>query len=114
MMTQAPSEKKTKGTMKRSEKSEDSEFSGINLHFQDGEEEEVKHERREIGRLENAVKEMERKTVALEGKLIEMYGIKEQRSCIAQLEKHLKVKTAEADVLSITVNSLTARRGRNF
>ncbi|XP_034673472.1 protein CHUP1, chloroplastic-like [Vitis riparia] len=62
----------------------------------------------EIGILQNAVKEMERKRRTLEGKLLEMYGIKEQRSYIAQLQKHLKVKTEEVDFLSITVNSLRA------
>ncbi|CBI15407.3 unnamed protein product, partial [Vitis vinifera] len=62
----------------------------------------------EIEILQNAVKEMERKRRTLEGKLLEMYGIKEQRSYIAQLQKHLKVKTEEVDFLSITVNSLRA------
>ena len=108
------------------------EVTHINLHFQVEEEEEIKGsttrrkmeqnlnlpKRRESGNpqditgeieiLQNAVKEMERKRRTLEGKLLEMYGIKEQRSYIAQLQKHLKVKTEEVDFLSITVNSLRA------
>ncbi|KAJ9677093.1 hypothetical protein PVL29_022207 [Vitis rotundifolia] len=108
------------------------EVTHINLHFQVEEEEEIKGsttrrkmeqnlnlpKRRESGNTQdipgeieipqNVVKEMERKRMTLEGKLLEMYGIKEQRSHIAQLQKHLKVKTEEVDILSITVNSLRA------
>ncbi|KAI3452981.1 hypothetical protein Pfo_009644 [Paulownia fortunei] len=59
-------------------------------------------------RLRNLVKELEEREVNLEGELLEYYGLKEQESSIAELQKQLKIKTVEIDMLNITINSLQA------
>ncbi|KAI3467148.1 hypothetical protein Pfo_023811 [Paulownia fortunei] len=64
----------------------------------------------ELERLRNLVKELEEREVKLEGELLEYYGLKEQESSIAELQKQLKIKTVEIDMLNITINSLQAER----
>ncbi|KAK4493201.1 hypothetical protein RD792_017938, partial [Penstemon davidsonii] len=64
----------------------------------------------ELERLRNLVKEFEEREVKLEGELLEYYGLKEQESSISELQKQLKIKTVEIDMLNITINSLQAER----
>ncbi|KAL8518319.1 hypothetical protein ACS0TY_009620 [Phlomoides rotata] len=64
----------------------------------------------ELERLRNLVQELEEREVKLEGELLEYYGLKEQESSIAELQKQLKIKTVEIDMLNITINSLQAER----
>ncbi|PKA62049.1 Protein CHUP1, chloroplastic [Apostasia shenzhenica] len=64
----------------------------------------------ELERLRNLVQELEEREVKLEGELLEYYGLKEQESDIAELQKQLKIKTLEIDMLNITINSLQAER----
>ncbi|KAH9611684.1 hypothetical protein KSS87_017402 [Heliosperma pusillum] len=64
----------------------------------------------ELERLRDLVKEMEEREVRLEGELLEYYGLKEQESGLVELQKQLKIKTVEIDMLKVTVNSLQAER----
>ncbi|KAK4430168.1 protein CHUP1, chloroplastic [Sesamum alatum] len=64
----------------------------------------------ELERLRDLVKELEEREVKLEGELLEYYGLKEQESSIAELQKQLKIKTVEIDMLNITISSLQAER----
>lgn len=64
----------------------------------------------ELERLRNLVKELEEREVKLEGELLEYYGLKEQESDITELQRQLKIKTVEIDMLNITINSLQAER----
>ncbi|KAK7306968.1 hypothetical protein VNO77_39626 [Canavalia gladiata] len=64
----------------------------------------------ELDRLRRLVKELEEREVKLEGELLEYYGLKEQESDIVELQRQLKIKTVEIDMLNITINSLQAER----
>ncbi|KAJ4834265.1 Protein chup1, chloroplastic [Turnera subulata] len=64
----------------------------------------------ELERLRNLVKELEDREVKLEGELLEYYGLKEQESDITELQRQLKIKTVETDMLNITINSLQTER----
>lgn len=64
----------------------------------------------EVERLRNLVKELEEREVKLEGELLEYYGLKEQETDFTELQKQLKIKTVEVDMLNITINSLQAER----
>lgn len=64
----------------------------------------------ELERLRNLVKELEDREVKLEGELLEYYGLKEQETDIADLQKQMKMKTAEIDMLNITISSLQTER----
>lgn len=64
----------------------------------------------ELERLRQLVKELEEREVKLEGELLEYYGLKEQESDIVELQRQLKIKTVEIDMLNITINSLQAER----
>lgn len=64
----------------------------------------------ELERLRSLVKELEEREVKLEGELLEYYGLKEQESDIVELQRQLKIKTVEIDMLNITINSLQAER----
>ncbi|PHT67493.1 Protein CHUP1, chloroplastic [Capsicum annuum] len=64
----------------------------------------------ELERLRNLVKELEEREVKLEGELLEYYGLKEQESDILELQKQLKIKTVEIDMLNITINTLQAEK----
>ncbi|XP_022150657.1 protein CHUP1, chloroplastic [Momordica charantia] len=64
----------------------------------------------ELERLRNLVKELEEREVKLEGELLEYYGLKEQESDITELQRQLKIKAVEIDMLNITINSLQAER----
>lgn len=64
----------------------------------------------ELERLRLLVKELEEREVKLEGELLEYYGLKEQESDIVELQRQLKIKTVEIDMLNITINSLQAER----
>ncbi|KAK4357559.1 hypothetical protein RND71_023169 [Anisodus tanguticus] len=64
----------------------------------------------ELERLQNLVKELEEREVKLEGELLEYYGLKEQESDILELQKQLKIKSVEIDMLNITINTLQAEK----
>ncbi|KAJ4787889.1 Hydroxyproline-rich glycoprotein family protein [Rhynchospora pubera] len=64
----------------------------------------------ELERLRRLVKELEEREVKLEGGLLEYYGLKEQESDVVELQKQLKIKQVEIDMLNITINSLNAER----
>ncbi|XP_044489797.1 protein CHUP1, chloroplastic [Mangifera indica] len=65
---------------------------------------------REMERLRNLVKELQEREVKLEGELLEYYGLKEQESDVVELQRQLKIKTVEIDMLNININSLQAER----
>lgn len=64
----------------------------------------------ELERLRNLVKELEEREVKLEGELLEYYGLKEQESDILELQKQLRIKSVEIDMLNITINTLQAEK----
>ncbi|XP_073139894.1 protein CHUP1, chloroplastic [Henckelia pumila] len=64
----------------------------------------------ELERLRRLVKELEEREVKLEGELLEYYGLKEQESSIVELQKQLKIKSVEIDMLNVTINTLQAER----
>lgn len=64
----------------------------------------------ELERLRNLVREMEEREVKLEGELLEYYGMQEQESDIAELQKQLKMKTVEMNMLNVSINTLQAER----
>lgn len=66
----------------------------------------------ELERMRNLVKELEEREVKLEGELLEYYGLKEQESDVIELQRQLKIKTVEIDMLNITINSLQSERKR--
>lgn len=65
---------------------------------------------RELERLRNLVMELQEREVKLEGELLEYYGLKEQEYDIVELQRQLKIKIVEVDMLNITINSLQAER----
>ncbi|KAK1566789.1 hypothetical protein Q3G72_004298 [Acer saccharum] len=71
---------------------------------------EIANNSKELERLRNLVKELEEREEKLEGELLEYYGLKEQESDIVELQRQLKIKTVEIDMLNITINSLQAER----
>lgn len=71
---------------------------------------EMANNENELERLRNLVKDLEEREVKLEGELLEYYGLKEQESDIVELQRQLKIKTVEIDMLNITINSLQAER----
>ncbi|XP_047094646.1 protein CHUP1, chloroplastic-like [Lolium rigidum] len=64
----------------------------------------------EMERLRSLVQELEEREVKLEGELLEYYGLKEQETDVTELQKQLKIKTVEVDMLNITISSLQAER----
>ncbi|CAL0299738.1 unnamed protein product [Lupinus luteus] len=64
----------------------------------------------ELEYLRNLVKELEEREVALEGELLEYYCWKEQEPDILELERQLKIKTVEIDMLNVTMDSLLEER----
>lgn len=64
----------------------------------------------EMERLRGLVRELEEREVKLEGELLEYYGLKEQETDVTELQKQLKIKTVEVDMLNITISSLQAER----
>ncbi|XP_058180922.1 protein CHUP1, chloroplastic [Rhododendron vialii] len=64
----------------------------------------------ELERLRSLVRELEEREVKLEGELLEYYGLKEQESDVTELQRQLKIKTVEIDMLNITIKSLQAER----
>ncbi|KAF7827870.1 protein CHUP1, chloroplastic [Senna tora] len=87
-----------------------------NLHTDKAEKDDKLHEiemaknANELERLREVVKEMEEREMRLEGELLEYYGLKEQESDVLELQKKLKIKMVEIDMLNITINSLEAER----
>ncbi|RDX67658.1 Protein CHUP1, chloroplastic, partial [Mucuna pruriens] len=71
---------------------------------------EMENNASELERLRRLVKELEEREVKLEGELLEYYGLKEQESDVVELQRQLKIKTVEIDMLNITINSLQAER----
>lgn len=71
---------------------------------------EMAYNANELERLRNLVKELEEREVKLEGELLEYYGLKEQESDILELQKQLKIKSVEIDMLNITINTLQAEK----
>lgn len=72
--------------------------------------EEMANNLKELERLRNLVKELEEREVRLEGELLEYYGMKEQESDIMELQKQLRIKTVEIDMLKVAINTLQAER----
>ncbi|OEL18337.1 Protein CHUP1, chloroplastic [Dichanthelium oligosanthes] len=68
------------------------------------------NEAAEIDRLRSLVREMEEREVKLEGELLEYYGMKEMETDVTELQKQLKTKTAEINLLNNTINSMQAER----
>ncbi|CAO2041642.1 unnamed protein product [Urochloa humidicola] len=64
----------------------------------------------EIDRLRSLVREMEEREVKLEGELLEYYGMKEMETDVSELQKQLKAKTAEINMLNNTINSMQEER----
>ncbi|KAK7391427.1 hypothetical protein VNO78_19843 [Psophocarpus tetragonolobus] len=64
----------------------------------------------ELEQLRNLVKELEEREVKLEGELLEYYGLKEQEAEFVELQRQLKTKTVEIDMLKMTINSLQEDR----
>lgn len=64
----------------------------------------------ELERLRNLVKELEEREVKLEGELLEYYGLKDQESDIIELQKQLKIKNVEIEMLNNTINTLQSER----
>ncbi|CAN6234261.1 unnamed protein product [Urochloa humidicola] len=64
----------------------------------------------EIDRLRSLVREMEEREVKLEGELLEYYGMKEMETDVSELQKQLKTKTAEINMLNNTINSMQEER----
>lgn len=64
----------------------------------------------ELESLRNLVKELEEREVKLEGELLEYYGLKEQESDITDLQKQLKIKNVEIEILNSTISTLHAER----
>lgn len=64
----------------------------------------------ELERLRNLVKELEEREVKLEGELLEYYGLKEQEADFVELQRQLKNKTVETDMLKMAINSLQEER----
>ena len=64
----------------------------------------------ELLRLRNLVKELQEREEKLEGELLEYYGLKEQESDVAELQRQQKIKSVEIEMLQITINSLQAER----
>uniref|UniRef100_A0A803MWC6 Protein CHUP1, chloroplastic n=1 Tax=Chenopodium quinoa TaxID=63459 RepID=A0A803MWC6_CHEQI len=73
-------------------------------------EEEMANNASELERLRTLVQELEEREVRLEGELLEYYGLKEQESDIMELQRQLKIKTVEIDMLKVNINSLQAER----
>lgn len=73
-------------------------------------EEEMPKNATELEQLQELVNEMKQKEAKLEDKLLEYYRMKEQESDIVELQRQLKIKIVEIDLLKITVNSLEAER----
>ncbi|OIS95813.1 PREDICTED: protein CHUP1, chloroplastic [Nicotiana attenuata] len=71
---------------------------------------EMANNEKELERLRNLVKELEEREVKLEGELLEYYGLKEQESDILELQKQLRIKSVEIDMLNITINTLQAEK----
>ncbi|XP_048136351.1 protein CHUP1, chloroplastic-like [Rhodamnia argentea] len=51
-----------------------------------------------------------RREIAVENKLLELYGLREQRSFITHLQKQLRVRSSKADMLKSAVSSLEAEK----
>ncbi|XP_058091765.1 protein CHUP1, chloroplastic-like isoform X2 [Magnolia sinica] len=68
----------------------------------------------ELERLRNLVKELEEREVKLEAELLEYYGLKEQETDVVELQRQLKIKMVEIDMLKITINSLQAERKKLY
>ncbi|KAF4356855.1 hypothetical protein F8388_019514, partial [Cannabis sativa] len=64
----------------------------------------------ELERLRQLVQELEEREVKLEGELLEYYGLKEQESDIDELQRQVKIKSVEINMLNITINSLQTER----
>lgn len=60
----------------------------------------------ELERLQNVVKELEEREADLESVLLEYYGLKEQVVDTEELQRQLRIKTVEIDMLRMTVKSL--------
>lgn len=64
----------------------------------------------EIDRLHSLVREMEEREAKLEGELLEYYGMKEMETDVTELQKQLKTKTVEINMLNNTIISMQEER----
>ncbi|XP_042503117.1 protein CHUP1, chloroplastic-like [Macadamia integrifolia] len=60
--------------------------------------------------LQNQIKELEGSKVKLERKLLESYKLKEQESELDELQRHLKITTAEIEMMHFNIKSLQEER----
>ncbi|KAK2663572.1 hypothetical protein Ddye_002146 [Dipteronia dyeriana] len=60
----------------------------------------------EMELLHNLIKELEKRRLAVEGKLLQLYGLKQQQSHFAQWGRRLEEKMADIDMLNDIANSL--------
>ncbi|TXG51516.1 hypothetical protein EZV62_024040 [Acer yangbiense] len=60
----------------------------------------------EMELLHTLMKELEKRRLVVEGKLLQLYGLKQQQSYFAQLGRHLEEKMADIEMLNDTVHSL--------
>ncbi|XP_043715636.1 protein CHUP1, chloroplastic-like [Telopea speciosissima] len=64
----------------------------------------------ELVQLQNQIKELEGSKLKLERKLLKSYKLQEQESELDELQRHLKIRTAEIEMLHVTINSLQEER----
>lgn len=64
----------------------------------------------EIKVLNNLVKEGQQRKMRLEGKLLELCGLREEHSYMAHLQRHLDNKSSEIEMLNATIASMQAER----
>ncbi|MED6132772.1 hypothetical protein PIB30_021899 [Stylosanthes scabra] len=73
-------------------------------------ESEKENDASELERLRNLVRELEEREMKLEGELLEYYGLKEQESNVAELQRQLQNKMVKIDMLNVTIDSLMEER----
>lgn len=67
---------------------------------------------KEIRNLRNLVKTLKKRESALEDKLLEYYGLKEQESAVMELRNRLKINNTEAKLFTLKIESLQADNKR--
>ena len=65
---------------------------------------------KEIELLSNLTREFEQRKVTLEWKVLELYDLKEKKAHKAKLQRNLEEKSAELDMLNLTLASLQAEK----
>ncbi|CAI8604089.1 unnamed protein product [Vicia faba] len=99
------------GEMEEEDQEEEIEFpllaGKISEAVKDGDKEnEMEKTGTELERLQSVVKELEEREAGLESVLLEYYGLKEQVVDTEELQRQLRIKTVEIDMLRMTIKSL--------